>query len=189
MTSPERIVLTEADVTTAHPALRLAIVVLTVAAAAAVVVAHRGDPIVAAAAGVVVMAYGALAIVDAAQQRLPNRITLPLAGAVAALVVVGGVVRAEPGRAVGAIALSLVFAVVLVVFRFGMGDVKLALTVGLVAGWFGTDAVVATMLVASVAGALVAVALIAVHRRRDLTFAYGPFLALGSVAGMLVGAG
>ena len=85
-----------------------------------------------------------------------------------------------------AIGTGLAFAAVLLVLRFGMGDVKLAYTVGTIAGWFGREAVMTTVVFGALAGAAVAVALIVIHRRRDVTFGFGPFLALGSVAGMLV---
>ncbi|MGZ8666562.1 MAG: prepilin peptidase, partial [Solirubrobacterales bacterium] len=67
----------------------------------------------------------------------------------------------------------------------GMGDVKLAAVIGLYLG----SAVVPAMIVAVLAGALVGLALIALHgsgeRKRAIPF--GPFLALGGVVGLLAG--
>ena len=177
------------DLTTSHPAVRGLIIVVTVVAAAAVVRAHRDAPMSALLLTPVVLVYGALSSIDAAEQRLPNRLTLPLAGISAVTVLVAGAVRSEPGDAVGALVVGLLFAVVLAVMRFGMGDVKLALTVGTIAGWLGRDAVSATIVVGSLAGAATAMVLIIVHRRLSLTFSFGPFLALGSVAGMIVAGG
>lgn len=173
------------DLTTNATPLRVGIVALTVAGVVGVVVAHRDAPLTAALLAAVVVAYGVLSIIDAAEQRLPNRITLPLAGASAVAVLVGGVVRSDIGAGFGAIGVGLAFAVVLFLLRFGMGDVKMALTVGTIAGWLGADTVVATMLSGAIAGGVVAVALIAIHRRRTITFSYGPFLAIGSVIGMI----
>lgn len=146
---------------------------------------HRGDLAVAVLLSAVVLCYGVLSAVDAAEQRLPNRITLPLAAATLGAVVVGAALRADPMAAVVAIGTGGAFAAVLCVLRFGMGDVKLALTVGMVAGWLGRAAVAATILAGASAGAVAALALILVHRRRGLAFSFGPALAFGSVVGMM----
>jgi leader peptidase (prepilin peptidase)/N-methyltransferase len=173
------------DLTTDRPAVRVAIGAATVVAIAAVAAHHRTDPVVAGLLSIVVLCYGVLSVVDAAEQRLPNRITLPLAGATAIAVLSGGFARADIGSALGALAMGLVFALVFLLLRFGMGDVKLALTVGTIAGWLGSDAVMTTAYVGACSGGAVALLLIIVHRRRDISFSFGPFLALGSVAGML----
>lgn len=172
--------------TTDRGAVRIVIAMVTVIAAVAVAAAHRAEPIVAALLVLVVVCYGVLSTIDAAEQRLPNRITLPLAATTALAVLIGGTTRWDGGATVGALAVGVCFALVFVVLRFGMGDVKLALTVGTIAGWLGRDAIMATAYVGAGSGAAVALLLILVHRRRDVTFGFGPFLAIGSVAGMLV---
>jgi len=174
------------DLTTSHPAARAVIAIVTALGVAAVIRAHRDAPLLALALVPVVVAYGALSIVDAAEQRLPNRITLPLAAASAAIVLLAGAARSDVRTGLGALAVGLAFAAVLAVLRFGMGDVKLGLTVGTIAGWLGPDAVSATILVGSLTGAVAALSLVVVHRRLALTFGFGPYLALGSVAGMIV---
>lgn len=171
--------------TTRRAGVRAGIGAATVAGVAAVAWTHRGDPTVALLLSTAVLCYGALSAVDAAEQRLPNRITLPLAAATLGVVVASAVLRSDVMTAVGAIATGLAFAVVLLALRFGMGDVKLALTVGMVAGWLGQTAVVATVVAGASAGAAAAVVLIVVHRQRHLTFGFGPALAIGSVAGMM----
>lgn len=173
------------DLTTTATPVRIGIWLLTALAATAVVVAQRSNPILAILLVLVVVTYGVLSIIDAAEQRLPNRITLPLAGATFVAVFIGGLVRSDIGAGLGAIGVGLAFAVVLFLMRFGMGDVKMALSVGAIAGWLGRDAVLATMFAGAIAGAVVAVALIVVHRRRTISFSYGPFLAIGSVVGMV----
>ncbi len=170
-----------------HRMVRVAIGAVTVAAAVAVAANHRADPVTAALLSVTVLWYGVLSAIDIAQQRLPNRITLPLAGAAALAVLLDGLATADLGPTLAAWATGLGFAGTFVVLRFGMGDAKLALTVGMVAGWLGRDAVMATAYAGAVSGAVVALILIVIHRRRDVRFAFGPFLAIGSVAGMLVG--
>lgn len=177
------------DLTTRARSIRAAIGLLTIVGVGAVVTAHHTDPLLAFLLATVVVAYGALSVVDAAEQRLPNRITLPLAAACFVAVFIGGLVRGDVGSGLGAIAIGLAFAIVLFVMRFGMGDVKMALSVGAIAGWLGADAVVATMFVGALAGAIVALVLIIVYRRRTITFSYGPFLAIGSVAGMISAGG
>lgn len=173
------------DLTTTATPLRVGIGAVTLVGVVGVVVAHRDAPLTAVLLAAVVMAYGLLSIIDAAEQRLPNRITLPLAGASAVMVLAAGIARSDIGAGLGAVGVGLLFAVVLFLLRFGMGDVKMSLTVGTIAGWFGSDIVMATMLTAAIAGGIVALALILVHRRRTITFSYGPFLAIGSVIGMI----
>ncbi len=173
------------DLTTTATPVRVGIWLLTAVATAAVLLANRSNPVLAVLLAIVVVTYGVLSIIDAAEQRLPNRITLPLAGATFAAVFIGGIVRSDIGSGLGAIAIGLAFAVVLFVMRFGMGDVKMALSVGAIAGWLGRDAVLATMFAGALAGAVVAIVLIVVYRRRTISFSYGPFLAIGSVVGMV----
>ncbi|MEL6984618.1 MAG: A24 family peptidase [Actinomycetota bacterium] len=177
------------DLTTTATPVRVGIWVLTAVSVVAVGVAHRANPVLAVLLIAVVLAYGLLSIIDAAEQRLPNRITLPLAGATFVAVFIGGIVRSDIGAGLGAIGVGFAFAIVLFVMRFGMGDVKMALTVGAIAGWLGRDAVLATMLAGAVAGAVVALVLIAIYRRRTISFSYGPFLAIGSVVGMVAAGG
>ena len=174
------------DLTAGHPVVGAVIGLATAGSIGLVVRIHWADPGLAVLLGVVVACYGALSIVDAAEQRLPNRLTVPLAIATAVAVTAGGLVRSDPGAGLGAIGAGLVFAGVLMLLRFGMGDVKLGLTVGTIAAWLGLDAVVATVYAGALSGAAMALTLMAIHRRRDLSFGFGPFLALGSVAGMIV---
>jgi leader peptidase (prepilin peptidase)/N-methyltransferase len=177
------------DAASDHPALRWLIGAITVAAVAAVAITYRDEPLTAALLVVVVLALGALSAIDVAQHRLPNRITYPLALASIVVVLGVGIWQGEVGRALAAIGVGVGFAFVLLVLRFGLGDVKLAISIGTISGWLGWSAVAATMLATAVSGAVVGVALMAVHRRRDVAFGYGPFMALGAVVGMLAAAG
>ncbi len=92
-----------------------------------------------------------------------------------------------PERAIAAAAAGgLLFAAALAYPRgMGLGDVKLAATMGLFLGRNVGPAI----LVALLAGALVGLAMIARHgaaaRKRAIPF--GPFLALGGVVGLLAG--
>ena len=157
----------------------------TTLAVSTVVLAQGASPRRASFLAVVVVCYGVLSAIDLAEQRLPNRITLPLAAATIVVVLADDVIDREPGAALGSMAVGLTFAATLLLLRFGMGDVKLAFTVGTIAAWLGAEAVLATILVGSLAGAAIALTLVIIHRRWDLTFGFGPVLALGSLAGMV----
>lgn len=137
-----------------------------------------------------------LGAVDLAVRRLPDLLTLPMAGGTAALL---GGAALLPG-AEGAWVRALLGAVALTAFLFllflvspdgmGFGDVKLSLTVGLVLGWYGWDVLVLGAFTGFLLGAAVGFARVAArraHRRTGLPF--GPFLLLGALAGVLVGAG
>ena len=73
------------DLTIDHRAARWMAGVVTVAAIGAVVARHGHQPALAVGLALVVGCYGVLASVDLAEQRLPNRITVPLAGATASV--------------------------------------------------------------------------------------------------------
>lgn len=166
-------------------AARTVVATVTTVAVVAVCDHHRASPLTAALLSVVVVAYGVLSAIDVAERRLPNRITLPLAAGTAVAVLVAGVVGGDVARSLGALGLGLVFALAFLLLQFGGGDTKLALTIGMIAGWLGRDAVMTTAWVGAGAGASVAIALMLIHRRRDVSFSFGPFLAIGSLAGML----
>ena len=62
----------------------------------------------------------------------------------------------------------------------GMGDVKLLAGIG---GWWGYQAILPTLLTASVTGSIVGLSLIALQRKLDMKreIPFGPFLALGAL--------
>lgn len=128
----------------------------------------------------------AITLTDLERRIIPNKILI--AGALAALAIAA---VADPGslpeRAIAAAAAGgLLLAAALAYPRgMGLGDVKLAATMGL---FLGRD-VAPALFVALLAGSLVGLALIARHgteaRKRAIPF--GPFLALGGVVGLLSG--
>lgn len=128
----------------------------------------------------------AVTLTDLEQRIIPNRILLVSAVAGAAIAAV-----ADPGslpeRAMAAAAAGgLLFLAALAYPRgMGLGDVKLAATMGLFLGRNVGPAI----LVALLAGSLVGLAMIvregAAARKRAIPF--GPFLALGGVVGLLAG--
>ncbi|MFB7739537.1 prepilin peptidase [Streptomyces sp. NPDC056112] len=136
-----------------------------------------------------------LAVVDFRVRRLPDALTLPLAGAALALL---GVAALVPGHAghwptalYGALALGGGYFVLFLVNPAGMGfgDVKLALGAGAVLGWYGWPVVLLGTFAGFLFGALYGGALVVVRRAgRKTAIAFGPFLIAGAFTGVLIGA-
>jgi leader peptidase (prepilin peptidase) / N-methyltransferase len=128
----------------------------------------------------------AVTLTDLEQRIIPNKILLVSAIAGAAIAAV-----ADPGslpeRAIAAAAAGgLLFLAALAYPRgMGLGDVKLAATMGLFLG----RNVAPAILVALLAGSLVGLAMIAREgaAARKKAIPFGPFLALGGVVGLLAG--
>ena len=128
----------------------------------------------------------AVTLTDLERRIIPNKILI--AGAVLAVAIAAVTDPASlPERVIAAAAAGgLLFAAALAYPRgMGLGDVKLAATMGL---FLGRD-VGPAILVALLAGSLVGLAMIArdgaAARKRAIPF--GPFLALGGVVGLLAG--
>ncbi len=128
----------------------------------------------------------AITLTDLEQRIIPNKILL--AGAILCIAIAAPTDPASlPERAIAAAAAGGVFFLVVLAYPKGMGlgDVKLAATMGLFLG----RAVAPSILVGLLAGSLVGLALIARHgsQARKMAVPFGPFLALGGVVGMLAG--
>ncbi|MEV8016787.1 A24 family peptidase [Streptomyces sp. NPDC086554] len=136
-----------------------------------------------------------LAVVDFTVHRLPDVLTLPLAGA--ALVLLGGAaLLPEHGGSwlnalYGALALAGAYFVLFLISPNGMGfgDVKLALALGAVLGWYGWG----VLLLGTFAGFLLAslhgVGLVIARRAgRKTAIPFGPFLIGGAFVGLMIGA-
>ena len=121
----------------------------------------------------------ALSTYDVRQRRLPNWLTLPGAAAVVLVAAVAG--RGMPALA-GAAVLGLLYLVVHAVApsALGAGDVKLALGVGGIGGYFGVD----VWLLAAMAAPLLtaAWALVELVRCGARTVPHGPAMCLATVA-------
>jgi leader peptidase (prepilin peptidase)/N-methyltransferase len=135
---------------------------------------------------VFVTMLAAITLTDLERRVIPNRILLVsaiLAVVIAAIVDPGSL----PTRLVSAAAAGgLLFLAVLAYPRgMGMGDVKLAATMGLFLG----RNVAPALLVALLAGSLIGLALIVRYgsEARKWAIPFGPFLALGGVVGLLAG--
>ncbi|WP_432154813.1 prepilin peptidase [Streptomyces tricolor] len=130
-----------------------------------------------------------LATVDFAAHRLPDVLTLPLTAAVLVLLGVAAVLPGAGGSWTSALLGSLVlaacyFVLFLISKGFGFGDVKLALVLGAVLGWYGW----AIVLVGTFAGYLYGIGLILAGRAgRTSRIPFGPFLLAGTLAGVFLG--
>lgn len=160
---------------------------LAVGALFAVTVAvYRDDPAEAVIGLVFVTMLAVVTLTDLERRVIPNRVLLAgaiLCVAIAAPTDPGGL----PERAIAATAAGGVLFLVALAYPAGMGlgDVKLAATMGLFLG----RAVAPALLLALFAGTAVGLVLIARHgpRARKMAIPFGPFLALGGVVALLVG--
>ncbi|MET9665644.1 A24 family peptidase [Streptomyces sp. NPDC006475] len=136
-----------------------------------------------------------LAVVDLRVHRLPDQLTLPLAAAAALLL---GPVALLPGHAgswatalLGGLVLGGAYFVLFVIHPNGMGfgDVKLALSLGVVLGWYGWTVLFAGAFAGFLFGSLYGVVLMALGRAgRRSAIPFGPFMMAGALLGLLLGA-
>ncbi|MEU1802085.1 A24 family peptidase [Streptomyces sp. NPDC019937] len=136
-----------------------------------------------------------LAGVDRAVNRLPDVLTLPMAGAAAALLGVAALLPHSAGswpRALlGGVVLGGAYLVLFLINPRGMGfgDVKLALTLGVALGWYGWAVLFWGGFAGVLLGSLYAMALVLARRAgRGTPLAFGPFMILGAGAGLVLGA-
>ncbi|WP_413757623.1 prepilin peptidase [Streptomyces sp. MMBL 11-3] len=136
-----------------------------------------------------------LAVVDFRVQRLPDVLTLPLAAA--ALVLLAAAAAAPehagdwPTALYGALALGAGYFVLFLVNPNGMGfgDVKLALGLGAVLGWYGWGTVLLGTFAGFLYGGLYGAGLVVVRKAgRKTSIPFGPFLITGALTGLLIGA-
>ncbi|WP_307805465.1 A24 family peptidase [Streptomyces spirodelae] len=135
-----------------------------------------------------------LATVDLAVMRLPDMLTLPLAAGTAALL---GLAALLPGAGgswgrglLGGLALAGAFFVLFLISprAVAFGDVKLALSVGVALGWYGWGVLFAGAFLGFLSAAGYGFALMATGRaRRNSAMAFGPFMVLGALAGVVLG--
>jgi leader peptidase (prepilin peptidase) / N-methyltransferase len=136
-----------------------------------------------------------LAVIDASTRLLPNRITYPAFPLMLGLLLLASVGLGDLGRLgrglLAAVAVGAFFLLLALISPRGMGlgDVKLAPTLGLALGWLSWGAVAfgifAGFLLGGLAG-LAAIALLGLTRKSLLPF--GPWLVTGALLGVLAGA-
>src|SRR5688572_24676814 len=134
-----------------------------------------------------------LAIVDLAEKRLPNAVIFPTLGVVALLLVPAmwalGTWWPLLGAVAGSAAMFAVYFLLALISpaSMGMGDVKLALVIGLLLGWFGLSAWLVGLLAAFVVGGVIALIALAMRRvtlRESIPF--GPSMLAGALIAVLV---
>jgi leader peptidase (prepilin peptidase)/N-methyltransferase len=157
-----------------HPVVMVAVVGLPLLA-----VAVYGLEPQAAVAAVTAVALVVLAAIDLEHRLLPNRILLPAIGIVLALQLAFFSDRALEWVLAG-LAAAAFLALPLVVRRdaMGMGDIKLAVLLGVATGWAVFGAIVIGCL------SMLPVALWMLRRDgsiRNATLPFGPFLAFGAL--------
>jgi len=170
---------------------RYPIVELLGAALAMLAVWHFGPTAKALAACALLWTLVALTFIDADTQLLPDDLTLPLLWAGLA-VNVGGLFVPLAEAVVGAIAGYLVLWGVYWLFKLirgkegmGYGDFKLLAALG---AWLGWKALPGIVLLSSVAGAVIGIALMIVHRRDGGTpLPFGPYLAIAGAIALFLG--
>jgi leader peptidase (prepilin peptidase)/N-methyltransferase len=139
----------------------------------------------------------ALSVIDLELYILPNKITYP--SIVASLVAIPVLSFVGADKPVGAILAALIGAAIfagillvtliaweLVVHKegMGMGDVKLAVLLGLWLGWINPFLPVYALIASSALGAVVGLGVFIV-RRESRPFPFGPWLALGTIVVIL----
>jgi len=171
----------------AHISARYPVVELVTALLFAAVVAVKGVDGDAALGLALVTLLVPVALIDYEHRIIPNRLLLP--GALIGLVILAVTDRgALPEHLVAAVAAGgfLLVAALAYPSGMGMGDVKLAAVLGLFLG----RAVAPALLIALLAGVVVGIVVMArkgTREGRKTAVPFGPFLALGGLAGLFAG--
>ncbi|GAA1145251.1 prepilin peptidase [Nesterenkonia lutea] len=148
--------------------------------------------------GGVVFAVCALALSfsDLREHRLPNRIIYPWAGVAVGLLIPAALLLGQPLVALRALAAALIWGTAFLVVRMispralGMGDVKLAVVLGLYAGLLGWATVLVAVVLSFLLGGLVSAALLISGRATaKTTVPFGPFLLLGTALALTLSGG
>jgi leader peptidase (prepilin peptidase) / N-methyltransferase len=136
-----------------------------------------------------------LSVIDATTRLLPNRITYPAFPAIAVLLLVASLGVGDLGRLVRALVAAAVVGLLFLALALisprgmGLGDVKLAPTLGLALGWLSWPAVAVGLFSGFLLGGLIGLAAMAVlHLGRKALLPFGPSLAAGALLGVLAGA-
>lgn len=132
-----------------------------------------------------------LSLIDIREHRLPNCIVYPWAGVTAGLLLVASLLGGEPGSFGRSMLSGLIWGTTLALTRLirppplGMGDVKLAVVLGMHAGYAGWSvlggAVVLSFLFGGVASGVL---LLSGRASRGARIPFGPFLLAGTACAL-----
>lgn len=135
----------------------------------------------------------ALAFIDLEHRRVPNVISLPATGVLAAWAVVMGLLSDRMDQVTtsllcGAAGFAVLFVLALISGGIGFGDVKLAALIGVATGWFGWETWVLALAAGFGLGGLVgAVLLVSRRRGRRDAIPFAPMLCGGAVLALFLG--
>ncbi|GGU77781.1 prepilin peptidase [Streptomyces albospinus] len=136
-----------------------------------------------------------LAIIDWRVRRLPDVLTLPLAGVLALALGLAAWCTGEPGPWLRALLAGAALAACYLVLHLvnpsgiGLGDVKLAIGLGVALGWYGWRTLVTGGAAGILLGALYGAGLLLTRRSgRNTTMPFGPFMIAGAFCALLLGA-
>lgn len=134
----------------------------------------------------------ALSFIDLTEHRLPNRILYPWAGITTGILLVVALLLGDmPGllRGLGAGLLwGFGFLLVRLIHppSIGMGDVKLAVVLGLYAGFLGWVTVAAAVMLSFILAGVVAIILLITRQAdRSTRIPFGPFLIIGTALALI----
>lgn len=143
---------------------------------------------------VLVSAGLALFVIDVKVHRLPNPIVLWLYPITVVGLVIAGLISGQWSvlqALIAALIWLFMFGLIWFVTRgrgMGFGDVKLAPVLGATLGWIGWGPAIVGLFAAWVIGGIFAVYLMVSGRaKRGQEVAFGPFMLIGAVVGLLVG--
>ncbi|MGJ9373650.1 prepilin peptidase [Nesterenkonia sp. CF4.4] len=138
----------------------------------------------------------ALSFIDLREHRLPNRILYPWAGITLGLLMPSALLLGEPWAALRALAAGLVWGGLFLLVRLaappalGMGDVKLAVVLGLYTGFVSWDTVLAAVVLSFLLGGMVSAGLLISGRGTAKTAVpFGPFLLVGTAIALMLSGG
>lgn len=162
------------------------------AGCAAMAARFDGQPVTVTAYCILVAALVALVWIDVRTHRLPREISYPAASVGGAVLLVASVIEDAVDRlgpaVLGAALATAILGLLFVVGRGGLGDgdVRLAPLLGMYLGYLDIVLVPVALLIAAVLGSVVAVIVLMRGGDRRSTIPFGPFLAAGTLAAVLM---
>ena len=130
-------------------------------------------------------------VIDLEHYRLLDRITFPVLGVSVVLVAAVSAIEGDVGRTALALAGAVGYFVFLFIPAFiyprgmGLGDVKLALLMGLFLGWVHPILCLYALVAACILGLVAGLVLYFARGRTSTQFPFGPWLAVGCVVALL----